>query len=443
MNPAADLHARFLRLSGPNILANLMVPLASAIDIALLGHLAAVEDLAGVALATVLFDVLLWGFGFLRMATTGLTAQARGRGDVDDERTVALRALGIGLTAGVTILVLQVPLRWLGFLALQGGAELEVAARAYFDARIWGAPFVLANYAWLGWLLGREQSDRALLMSTVGHGANIALDVIFIAGLGWGAAGAGAATACSQVAMFLVAVRLTRDALPWGEARTLLPRVRDRARLRDFFRLGGDITVRTLLLVGTFAVFTNVAATMGAVTLAATAILRQVVMFAAWFVDGFAFAVESLVGVFVGARDVVALRRVLRLALAWSLATSAAFALAFVLLPGPLLGLLNDHDEVMTRARELVPWLIPVLVLSAPAYVFDGFFLGLTAGRVLRRAMVVSSLVGFVPVAVIAIATGEVHWLWAALSTFMLARTITLARRVAPHLRTVGPEANP
>lgn len=437
MNGIRGLQSRFLRLAVPNILSNLMVPLASAIDVALLGHLADVRDLAGVALATVLFDVFLWGFGFLRMATTGLTAQARGRRDPDAERTIALRAVAIAVSAGVAILVLQWPLREAGFLALQGTAELEVAARPYFDARIWGAPFVLLNYAWLGWLLGRERSGQALIMSMVGHGTNIVLDVAFIAGLGWGAAGAGAATALSQVAMTAVALRLVAPALPWSAVRRVLPRLRDRRALGGFFSLGRDITIRTLLLVGVFAVFTNIAAAMGTVTLAATAVLRQVVMLAAWFVDGFAFAVESLVGVFAGQNDREALHRTLRVAMAWGVGTSTIVAVACVLFPRALLGLLVDHVDVMDRMVEIVLWLVPVLVFSAPAYVYDGFFLGLTAGGTLRRAMIVSTLGGFVPLAAVAVTTGDVHWLWAALSTFMLARTWTLGRQVAGHLRTV------
>lgn len=438
MTSTSGLHARFLRLSVPNIVSNLLVPLASTIDIALLGRLAAVEDLAGVALATVLFDVFLWSFGFLRMATTGLTAQARGRGDVDEERTLALRALSLGLLAGLAILLLRWPLREIGFLALQGSAELEVAARAYFDARILGAPFVLANYAWLGWLLGREQSGRTLVVSIVGHGANIGFNVWFIAGLGMGAQGAGYGTALSQIVMFVTATALAAPALPWSAIRALAPRLRDARALRDFFALGRDITIRTLLLVGTFAVFTNVAATMGAVTLAATAVLRQVVMLAAWFVDGFAFAVESLVGVFAGAGDGSSLRTVVRLAMLWGTAISAVVALACVAFPEALLGLLVDHDDVLVALRDLVLWLVPVLVLSAPAYVLDGLFLGLTAGTELRRAMVVSSAIGFAPWVTIAALTKDAHWLWASLVLFMLARTITLGRRADAAIRRVG-----
>lgn len=437
MTAVPGLHGRFLRLSGPNILANLLVPLASTIDVALLGRLATVDDLAGVALSIVLFDVFLWGFGFLRMATTGLTAQARGRGDVDEERTLALRGVALGLLAGTLVLAVHVPLRELGFLALQGPPETETAARAYFDARILGAPFVLANYAWLGWLLGREQSGRTLLVSAVGHGANIGFNVWFIAGMGLGAQGAGYGTALSQVLMFFVALSLAAPSLPWSAVRALVPRLRDTRALRGFFSLGADITVRTLLLVGTFAVFTNVAATMGAVALAATAILRQVVMIAAWFVDGFAFAVESLVGVFAGARDPVALRAVLRLATLWGVGVSVVAAAACVAFPEALLGALVDDPEVMASLRATVGWLVPVLVLSAPAYVLDGFFLGMTSGAILRRAMVWSCAIGFAPWAAIAAVTDSLHALWAALALFMLARTVTLGWRVGPALRTL------
>lgn len=424
------LHGRFLRLSIPNIASNLLVPLASTIDIALLGRLATVEDLAGVALAIVLFDVFLWGFGFLRMATTGLTAQARGRGDVDAERVLALRGLAIALTAGVVILLLRVPLREIGFLALQGSPEVEIAGRAYFDARILGAPFVLANYAWMGWFLGREQSGRALVLSAVGHGANVGFNVWFIAGLGWGAHGAGLGTALSQMLMTLTAVALAAPALPLGAVRELVPSLRDTTALRDFFSLSRDITIRTLILVGTFAVFTNVAATFGAVALAATAVLRQVVMLAAWFVDGFAFAVESLVGVFAGAGDERSLREVVRLATLWAIGVSVVVAGACIAFPEALLGALVDHPDVLEALRELTVWLFPVLVFGAPAYVLDGLFLGLTAGPALRRAMIWSCVLGFVPWIGLAVASSSVHLLWASLSMFMLVRTVTLGRRV-------------
>jgi MATE family multidrug resistance protein len=351
------------------------------------------------------------------------------------EQLVAWRGLSIALAAGLAILVVHRPLGVAGFAIMQGDAALHAAAHEYYQWRILGAPFTLANYALLGWFLGREQSGRALAMSAVGHGANITLDVWFIGGLGLGAAGAGGATALSQVAMFLTALGLGGRALvpeAWPELRG---QILDRDALREFFALSRDITIRTLLLVSTFAAFTNIAAAMGTAVLAATAVLRQVVMVAAWFTDGFAFAVESLAGRFHGARATGQLRSTLRVAMTWSMATTAAFVLLAIALPGPVLGVFTDKPELLEIATRYRWWLIPVLGFGAPAYVFDGYFLGLTAGRTLRVAMIWSVLLGFVPLAAAALKTGSIDLLWAALASFMLARTLTLATRTGATLR--------
>ncbi|RKZ13860.1 MATE family efflux transporter [bacterium] len=430
---SGELRGRFLRLSGPNIASNLLVPLASAIDIALLGHLAEVQDLAGVALGAILFDYVFWTFGFLRMATTGLTAQARGRGDLTGdltgERLVVWRGLSIAAAAGLSILLLRGPLGSLGFSLMQGGEALHEVAGDYYRWRILGAPFTLANYVLLGWLLGREESGRALIMSAVGHGTNIVLDVLFIGGMGLGAAGAGAATAISQVVMFACAIGMGGAALRPPMQRQFIDQLLDRAALAAFFSLSRDIMIRTLLLVSTFAVFTNLAASMGTTVLAATAILRQVVIVAAWFIDGYAFAVESLVGVFHGSRESSMLRDTLRIAMNWAMGTTVLLVLFSVLIPGPLFGLLTDKPELLEVVMRYRWWLIPVLVFGAPAYILDGYFLGITSGRTLRVAMFWSTLLGFVPLAALAAWRGDADLLWASLAAFMLARTITLGRR--------------
>jgi MATE family multidrug resistance protein len=318
---------------------------------------------------------------------------------------------------------------------MQGDEVLHSVANEYYRWRILGAPFTLANYAFLGWFLGREQSGRALAMSAIGHGTNIVLDVWFIAGLGLGAAGAGAATALSQGVMFLCALFIAGRALAPDSWNALRAGLLDRAALREFFSLSRDITVRTLLLVSTFAAFTNIAAAMGTAVLAATAVLRQVVMVAAWFTDGFAFAVESLAGHFHGAGRLDQLTGTLRIAMNWSLGTTLVFVVLAVGFPGLVLGVFTDKPELLEIAERYRWWLIPVLGLGAPAYVLDGYFLGLTAGRTLRVAMLWSVLIGFVPVAAIALWTGSADLLWAALATFMLARTVTLGAKAGATLR--------
>jgi len=420
------LRRRFLRLAVPNSLSNLMVPLAGLVDIAFLGHLDSLEHLGGVALGTVLFDYVYWTFGFLRMGTTGLVAQEVGRGDPHQGLLVGIRGMAIGASAGIALWWLHDPLREAGFAILSGTPSVIGAGKDYFDARIVAAPAALVNLAILGWLLGSERSRAALLLAVVVHGCNIVLDLWFIVGLGWGAAGAGYATAASQVVMLLLGLVLLRRSgciPPWA---TIREGLRDRRELRGFLGLGGDIIVRTLALVSTFAAFTNLASAMGTVTLAAVTVLKNVVTLAAFLIDGFAFATESLAGIYHGARQPDRLRAVFWMATRWSVGTALVFAAAFWLFPGPLLGLLTDHPDALKMMRTQVAWLFPVLGFGAVAYVLDGYFIGLAAGRTLSVAMVLAAGIGFVPLAWWAAQGEDPQRLWLALSVFMVARVVSL-----------------
>jgi MATE family multidrug resistance protein len=196
--------ASFFRLAAANIISNLMVPLAGLIDTAFLGHLAEIHHLAGVALATVIFNVVYWSFGFLRMGTTGMTAQARGREAEADVWLIFLRNSLIALGFGLGILLLQVPIRDLGFHLLSAEPAVKASGYDFFNARIWGAPAVMLNLVLMGWFLGREKGRRVILLSLVGNGSNVVLDYLFIRQLGWASAGAGWGTALSQYLMLLV-----------------------------------------------------------------------------------------------------------------------------------------------------------------------------------------------------------------------------------------------
>jgi len=404
------------------------VPLVGLVDVALLGHLADVSALGGVALGLVVFDYVYWSFGFLRMGTTGLVAQALGRHASDEARVVALRGIVLALMGGAAILLLRDFLGDLAFFLLGGDVSVEAAGRDYYDARVWAAPATLCNFVFLGWLLGAERAKAALVLAALGHGTNIVLDVWFIAGLGWAAKGAGAATALSQVAMLAAGLWLLRAELAPSAVRASLPRLRDVGEMRTLLALNRDILVRTVTLVSVFAVFTNLASILGTVILAAVAVLRQVVMLAAFFVDGYAFATETLAGYFRGASAPDRLRHVLRISVIASVLTSALFAIPFVAFPAYCFTLLTDHTEVIALAAAMRWWLVPVLVIGGIAYALDGYFLGLSAGSTLRRAMFWSALLGFVPIAVFAYFQASVSLLWLAMTTFMIARVVTLGR---------------
>jgi len=446
---ATNIYQRFLRLSLFNISSNLMVPVAGLVDTAFLGHLDDIRYLAGVAIATIIFNYLYWSFGFLRMSTTGIVAQAQGQGDTQAVFTVGMRHGAIAIALGLALIVLQVPLRELGFWLLQASPDVQQAGIDFYNARIWGAPATLLNFVFIGWFLGRENGRIVLLLSVVGNATNVLLDYIAIYRLGWGSSGAGLATAASQYAMMVVAVGLIipyrhQMRIPW---RSLF----DGAALRHMLQLNGDILLRTFALLTAFGLFTNLSAALGNDVLAANTLLLQVVTLAAYFIDGFAFATESIVGSLLGslvrqgespAANPLGARSQL-LALVYgaggiSLAVGLLFAAAFNLFPDALFGLLTHHGAVLAQLKTTTLWLLPVLGFGAIAFMLDGYFLGLTAGRVLRNSSIMAVVAGFLPAAIAAQQLQNVHLLWLALTLFMVGRAVTLALQIPPTLTNPG-----
>ncbi|MGF1519641.1 MAG: MATE family efflux transporter [Nodosilinea sp.] len=416
----------FLKLAVANIISNLMVPLAALVDTAFLGHLDDIRHLGGVALATVIFNVAYWSFGFLRMGTTGTTAQARGRGDIDGLWLILLRNGAIALTFGLLILLLQVPIREIGFGLLSGEPAVRAAGIEFYNARIWDAPAVLLNLVLMGWFLGREKGRRVIALSMVGNGSNVVFNYIFINQMGLASAGAGWGTALSQYLTLIVGLGLLLREGGGQHLYAVLPQGWNPQAIRGLFLLNRDILVRTFALVLSFALFTNFSAALGTETLAANTLLLQVVTLSAYFIDGIAFATESFAGRYYGSGDRTYLRRLLTLGGCTSIALALTFALTFVLFPQPLFGLLTIHQGVIAVVQTYVLWLIPVLGLGAIAYMLDGYFLGLTAGRVLRNATVLAAGVGFLPLALVAQSLGSAHLLWLALVGLMAARALTL-----------------
>jgi MATE family multidrug resistance protein len=421
---------RFLRLAAINVLSNLMIPLAGLLDVAFLGHLPELRHLAGVALATVLFNYIYWTFGFLRMATTGTTAQAVGRQDQEAVLLVGLRNVGLAFVIGVTLWVLQYPLREIGFALLSAAPEVKAAGIDYYSALIWAAPATLINFVLIGWFLGREQGGKVLLLSVIGNGANVVLNYLLIVQQGWGSAGAGWATGLSQYLMLLVGLVLVSQELTLGQIQAATANLFDPTDWKMAFVLNGDIVIRTFALVSAFALFTNFSSALGTTVLATNTLLLQVVTLAAYFIDGLAFATESFAGTFYGQGESDRLLTLLWLSGGVSLGLGLVFASGFALFPMPLFGLLTNHADVLEQVNRFVLWLFPVLGFGAIAYTLDGYFLGLTKGQILRQSTVLATLVGFVPMGAIAWQTQSGHLLWMALVLLMAVRAITLTRRV-------------
>ncbi len=431
------LTQQFARLAAVNVLSNLLVPLAGLIDLAFLGHLSEIRHLAGVALATVLFNYIYWSFGFLRMGTTGITAQAVGRGDADEVRLIGLRHGLIALLIGLGILLLQWPLKTVGFWLLRATPEVKASGAAFFDALIWGAPAALLGFVLIGWFLGKAEGGKVLVLTAVSSSANVILDYWLIVRCGWGSAGAGAATAISQYLLALVGLGLVMRELRLESLRQITARLWDRVALRGLFLLNGEIFLRTLALVTTFALFTNLSSGFGTSVLAANTLLLQAVTFAAYFIDGLAFATESMAGLLYGqgSEGSGGLRQLLRLSGGTSLSLGLLFSLICIAQSPLLFGQLTSHAEVLAVVERYVSWLLPILGFGSLAYMLDGYFLGLAQGRILRQSSVVAALLGFAPMALLAGRLQNLDLLWLALTLFMLLRALTLALKLPQTLR--------
>lgn len=423
------LRKRFIRLAIPNIFAAVLVPVAGLVDMAMLGHLDSITHLAGVALASVLFDYLYWSFGFLRMVTTGLTAQSLGARDMVAVDRVLWRGVFVAGVLALLIMIFQGTLADLGFWMLQGESGVESSGRDYFDARILGAPAVLLNYVLIGWLLGRERSKEALILSAVGNGMNIVLDYWFIYELGLASAGAGWATALSQYMMLAVGlvmlVRIGKSApMP-----TILAEFWDKQAWKRLFGLNGDMMVRTIALQTAFAVFTNGSAILGTAVLVANAVLLKVLSIASFFIDGYAYATESLAGIYSGSGDKKNLKSLLSLTMWSSEITGILLVTVFVAFPDTMFGVMTDHRSVLDTVEVYMFWLYPVVGIGALAYALDGYFIGLTLSAAMRKSMLMA-VGAFLVMAGLAWALEDNHTLWAAWAAFMGVRLVTLWRQV-------------
>lgn len=387
VNPQAVTHRRVLAIALPMTVAHLTTPLLGIIDTAVVGRLGDAALLGGVALGAVVFDFLFWGFGFLRMGTVGLAAQALGRRDKLEERAVLARALLLALICGLALILLRHPIE-AAALAL-GGASAEVngAVAAYFQVRIFAAPFSLANYALLGWLTGLGRTGHALALQ-VGIGLlNTALTIWLVLGLGWGVAGSAAGTLAAEIAGAVVGLALCARLLGF---RLAVPRATllDRREMMATLALNRDIMIRTAALMFVFGFFAAQGARAGDVTLAANALLNNMVLLAAYFLDGFATAAEQICGQAVGARDRTSFMKGMRLVLLWGFGVALSACFAYLAIGPWVIDLMTTNGEVRAAARIFLIFAAILPVVGVFAYAFDGIYIGALWSRDMRNLMV-------------------------------------------------------
>ncbi|NQW10354.1 MAG: MATE family efflux transporter [Alphaproteobacteria bacterium] len=423
--PDPGPYRRVWRLAWPLILSNITVPIVGAVDTAVVGHLDDPSYIGGVALGALLFNFVYWGFGFLKMGTTGFVSQATGSEDSVEIRAVLARALLLAAFFGIAIAALRDPAMDFAFWVVSGSASVEGHARDYFAIRGLAAPLALANITLLGWFLGVQDTRAGLVQLLVINIANAVLDVVFVYGLGMDVEGVALATAIAQALGLLVSVVIVRRKLHALGGRFDRARILDPARFKALMVVNRDIFIRTLCLLGGSAYFMDRSAQLGDVALAANAVLLQFQYISAYGLDGFAHSTEAVIGKAVGRKDIAELRSVARASTVWAGAVAVGISVCYLLSSGVLIDLFTGIDAVRTAAREYVFWVVILPVASVWAFQLDGMFIGATKSVEMRNAMI-ASLVFYIPAVIALMALWGNHGLWAAYVLFMAARALTL-----------------
>ncbi|WGV14551.1 MATE family efflux transporter [Fuscovulum ytuae] len=419
-------HRRLLKIAAPIVISNATVPILGAVDTGVVGQMGQAAPIGAVGVGAVILTMLYWVFGFLRMGTTGLAAQAHGAADWPERGAILMRALLIGAGAGVLFILCQGWLFRAAFALAPAGAEVEALARDYLSIRIWGAPATIAAYAVTGWLIAVERTRGVLVLQLWVNGVNIGLDLWFVLGLGWGVPGVAWATLIAEWSGLVLGLWLCRDGLVpvW---RAAWARLGNRAALAVMFAVNRDIMIRSVLLQISFTTFVFLGARKGDVTLAANQVLMQFVSIIAYALDGFAFAAETLVGQAVGARALAPARRAARMAMSWGVAGGVVLGLVFVAAGPWIIDLMTTAPEVRAEARVYLLWVAVAAVVGAFPFIYDGIFIGATMTTEMRQTMILSTAIYAGALAVLVPIAGN-HGLWAALIVFFAARGATMAR---------------
>jgi len=418
-------HRAFWLLAGPMIIGNVSMALLGLVDIAVIGHLDTAVYLGGVAVGTVIFDFLYWGMGFLRMGTTGIVAQALGKNDATEVRTILMQSILVGLSIAFVILLFQKPIFNIGLSFLEGSSDVKYYAFVYCQWMIWGMPALMVLFSVNGWLLGMQNAKAVLQIGIVVNVINIILDVIFVVYMDMDVRGVALATVISQYCGVLMAFIIINKQLLKLSGEWLLEKILNLEKIKKFLGLNHDIFIRTICLIFVFAFFTREGAKQGDLVLAANSILLKFYLLMALALDGFNHAAEALVGKAVGQKNKNIFNQAVSLTLKWSLVFGLCFTLFYWTAGKGMIYLLTDIDSVREVALIYLPWMVVLPLVSVWCFLLDGIFIGATRGSEMRNSMLICTFIFFLPLWYMFQSMGN-HGLWLAFTLFIAARGITL-----------------
>lgn len=420
------MNKTILKLAIPNIISNLSVPLLGVVDTALVGHLDQVYYLGALAVGSTIFNFIFWGFGFLRMGTTGLTAQEYGARDRSKMILILARVQLIGLVMGILLILFQTPIILFSLWVIESSAEVAEYTRVYYDIRIYMAPAILALYGLQGWFLGMQNAKYPMIITIVHNLLNIVLNVFFIEVLNMHVDGVAYGTVISTYLALALGIWLFFKRYRRYVSHYVHTELINTAELKKYFSVNRDIFIRTICLIFTFSFFTAMSAKQGDLVLAANTILLQLWMVASYGIDGFAYAAESLIGRFKGSGNREKLKQAVNYNLFWGMALGLAGTLAYLFFSDPILSIFTNNEEVIELAKVVLFWTVLAPLISSFCYILDGVFIGATETGPMRNTMLVATFVIFLPAYYIGTVLFSIHGLWLAMVLFMIARGVAL-----------------
>lgn len=390
------MNRKILQLAIPSIVSNITVPLLGLVDVAIVGHLGSASYIGAIAVGGMLFNMIYWIFGFLRMGTSGMTAQVYGKRDLTEVVRTLLRAVGVGLLISLGLWILQSPILRGAFVLIDATEEVKRWASLYFNICIWGAPAILGLYGFAGWFIGMQNSRFPMFIAITQNIVNIAASLCFVFVLGMKVEGVALGTLIAQYAGLFMAFTLWLKYYGRLKAYIDWNGLWGGEEMRRFFSVNSDIFFRTLCLVAVTTFFTSTGARQGDVILAVNTLLMQLFTLFSYIMDGFAYAGEALAGRFIGAKNDVGLRRCIRLLFLWGIGLSLSFTILYAFLGRDFLGLLTNDTSVIEASGDYFYWVLAIPLCGFSAFLWDGIFIGATATRQMLYSMLVASATFFI-----------------------------------------------
>lgn len=390
------MNKNILRLALPNIISNITVPLLGMIDMFIVGHLSSELYIGAIAIAVMIFNLMYWSFSFLRMGTSGFTAQAYGARDSQEAVNILLRSLLVAALASLAILFLQYFILQAALYFIQSSPEVMRLASDYFYIYVWAAPAVLGTYAFMGWFIGMQDAKTPMYISIAVNIINILLSIFLVFILHWELKGVALASTLAQWSGFLlcnISWIIKYKRLSALISTRFIKNIRE---LVPFFKVNSDIFIRTLCLITVSTFFTSASAKFGDITLAVNSLMMQLFILFSYMMDGFAYAAEALTGRFVGEQNNKALKQLINRLFGWGFGLTAFFTLLYFLFSDSILGLLTDKQSVLDMANLYINWVLLIPVAGFSAFLWDGIFIGMMASRQMRNSMFVAMVSFFV-----------------------------------------------